>query len=948
MRLGRRQQPAPPRPKAIIAAASTIPLDGSSWRNLRLGDLKWQRDAWHQYDINGELRFIANWVGQACSRARIFVADVDELGRPGEETKDKEIQLLAETVFGGPAKKAEAQRLIGLHLFVPGESYIVAESVESADEDRWYVVSTSGIRREGTDAIRVERPQEFGGGWYTLKPDDDLLIRVWTQHPQKPDLADSSVRAALVPLREIEQLTKFEFAEIDSRLAGAGLLLLPEEVDFPAGDDDPDDAGGAQGLTNVLQKAMAASLTDRSDPASLVPIIVQVAGEYIDKIKHLTFGGELNDKVNDMKEGAMARLARALDVDPEILTGKGDTNHWSAWQIEESTIRLHIEPLISRMCDALTVGYLRAALKIMGKDPEKYTFWYDVSALTVQPDRQGDALELYREGVISADTLRKTGNFSDDEAPDKAENERFMAMKAVEADPALWREKPIQKALGISWELSEPAPEMPPDMLDGAAQPDKPGGLPGAKGSNVRQMPAASTKPGIARAAAATPGATSRQAAALMIGSQMAVHRALEVAGKRLLTRDNRHKYSEINPWDLHTEIRVLDRATAHGMIDGNAFAWVPSIAAAADVDPELLTDLLSAYVTELIVRGVPHNEDLLEVTLAHGLHAECGNYCANPAHPGSCTARARSTGWAVDAMTMDGQTDAYHLRGLHDQRDHGRRRGTDFAPFGSRHRIEVAHEREDRERGQGAGDRDAPTRSRHALVRGSDRTDEVKGLLQQGDLYRNDRLSNRDLDMVTVGKRQGFDGPATVVTKQEMDDLLADGRGSTEFWRGGVTTTPEAADAFADSMRRGEYGPGVGNYGNGYYYSTDKWVAEQYAGDTDKAEKSVLVRAALKPNARVIDYEQALERMATEEQRDPSPYSLWAGDVGRWAISKGYDAYTVNGPGCVDCNHGDGTEWLRLPGRKNPGVAPQMVILNRTATYVQDVNDEPASFSWD
>lgn len=933
---GRKAEPAPQRPRAIVAAAASIALDGTSWRSLRLGDAKWQRDAWHQYDINGELRFIANWVGQACSRVRIFVADVDELGRPGEETKDQDIQMLAETVFGGPAKKAEALRLMGLHLFVPGESYIVAESVENADDDRWYVVSTSGIRRDGTESIRVERPQEYGGGWYTLNPDRDILIRIWTQHPQKPDLADSSVRAALIPLREIEQLTKFEFAEIDSRLAGAGLLLLPEEVDFPSDDDD---SGGAQGLTAVLQKAMAASLVDRSDPAALVPIIVQVAGEYIDKIKHLTFGGELTDRVNDMKEGAMARLARALDVDPEILTGKGDTNHWSAWQIEESTIRLHIEPLMARICDALTVGYLRAALKVMGKDVENYTFWYDVSALTVQPDRQGDALELFNVGVISADELRKTGNFSDDSAPDDEERNRWLALKAVESDPALWREKDIQKALGIKWDLSEPAPELPPDMLDGAAQPDKPGGAQiGGGGNNQRAMPA-KNRPGIPAES------TSRQSAVLMMGAHMAVNRALEVAGKRLLTRDNRHKYSGVQPWDLHTEIRVLDRNTAFGLLDPNAFASLPMLADEADVDVDLLGDLLAAYVTELIVRGVPHSTDLLAVTFEHGLHAECGMACQHPAHPGPCTDRRRSTAHALDAMTLHADTDSFHLRGLHDQRDHGRRRGTDFAPFGKSHRTAVAHERADRQANDDVQGGSRGMRSRGALVRGRDRTEEVRGLLAQGDLYRNRVGSNRDADMVVVGQRQGFDHPATIVTKQEMDDLLASGAAQHEMYRGGVTTSPDGADAFAASMRGGAYEPGVGNYGNGYYYSADKWVAEQYAGDTDSPAKSVLVRTALKPHAKVIDYEQAVARMRAEPDDD---FSKWAGDVGRWAIAKGYDAYTVNGPGCTDCNHTDGTEWLRLPGRKNPGLAPQYVILNRTATYVQDVNSEPDSFTWD
>src|SRR5688572_18656533 len=120
------ERPIVPR-SALTAAASTIPLDGTGWVTHKLGDQKWQKDAWHQYDINGDLRFIANWVGDACSRAEIFIAKVGPDGKPGERVTDPKIQIIAETLFGGPSAKAEAQRLMGVHLFVPGESFIVAE-----------------------------------------------------------------------------------------------------------------------------------------------------------------------------------------------------------------------------------------------------------------------------------------------------------------------------------------------------------------------------------------------------------------------------------------------------------------------------------------------------------------------------------------------------------------------------------------------------------------------------------------------------------------------------------------------------------------------------------------------------------------------------------------------------------------------------------------------------
>lgn len=613
-----RRTPEPPLPpvpvrKALVAAASSIPLDGTGWKNFKLGDAEWQNDGWKHYDICGELRYIANWVGSSISRCRLYVAKLDDLGKPGEEVTDKKIAILAETVFGGPAKKAEAQRLLGTHLFVPGESYIVAEGVANAKEDRWYVVSTTGIKRRGEREIQVERPQEFGGGWYTLKEGNDLLIRVWTPHPRKSDLADSSVRPSLPVLREIEALTKHEFAQIDSRLAGAGLLLLPDQLDFPRQDEDPP---GAEGLMKVLERAMSAALSDRASPASLVPIMAQVPGEFIDKVRHITFETTLTRDGMEIRKEAIGRLGLSLDVDPEILMGKGDTNHWSAWQVDEGTLKTHIEPILARICDALTTGYLRAALTVMGQDPDKYTFWYDTSPLAVRPNRQADGLQLFEADALGEEALRKAGAWSEDDAPGDEERARRLATKLVLAQPDLIKQKSIQKALGVSWEIEQEEP------------PPAPG-----------QEPNAPQEPTEDRALPEQPATTDSSArAALLMGAHMVVQRSLEMAGKRLLTRAHRDKYRESAPWDLHTHIRVLDGGHAARLLE-DTFAPIPVLAMRTQVAPGLLRELLSTYCQELMTRGVSHDIDLLETFLEHGLHAECqpGEFCRAPLHPGPC-----------------------------------------------------------------------------------------------------------------------------------------------------------------------------------------------------------------------------------------------------------------------------------------------------------------------
>lgn len=88
----------------------------------------------------------------------------------------------------------------------------------------------------------------------------------------------------------------------------------------------------------------------------------------------------------------------------------------------------------------------------------------------------------------------------------------------------------------------------------------------------------------------------------------VAVWRALEVSGKRLLTRDRRSRYQNIPPWELHTHIPVAD----HDLDRLLTGAWTCLRQAlgsmcSADVDPDRLIRAADDYVRSLLVAGVPH-----------------------------------------------------------------------------------------------------------------------------------------------------------------------------------------------------------------------------------------------------------------------------------------------------------------------------------------------------
>jgi hypothetical protein len=511
---------------AITAAVSRYTMDGS-WKNYSFGDRAWQTDAWRLYDITGQLRFIANWVGNSIGRCDLYVADALANGVAGEPVEDPEIADLANVPLGTGDTRAENLRLAGIDMFVCGEAYIVAET--GTNNDTWWVVTNSQINKQGKK-ILISRPPTQGG---TLEYKDgkDLILRIWTQHPRDTNQPDSSVRAAIPDLRELEALRKRIFAELDSRLAGAGLLALPDTMDLPHGDDEP---AGAQGFSALLGRIMSQSLQDRSSAASMVPIITTGAAEDIEKIRHITFWSELSTQIPELRQSALASLAQSLDVPPEVMIGIGSsTNHWNAWAISREAVQVHIKPILTRIAAALTEGYLKPALETMGLDPTKYCFAFNTAPLTINPDRSQDALGMHDRLLISDQVARESSSWEETTQPTQDERARRLTEKlllsspeAVLGDPALRELIGLPAGTGVPVESgsnqpTEPAPE--PAPVEGP--PEEPTTT---EPNQVAAIEAASTTL-----------------------AEIAARRYMSLAGAKLVP--HRERPSDVPRWNLHT-----------------------------------------------------------------------------------------------------------------------------------------------------------------------------------------------------------------------------------------------------------------------------------------------------------------------------------------------------------------------------------------------------------
>ncbi len=619
MRLGRQKadtvaSPAHESPKNLVASAARIrSLDGLAWQSYRFGDDSWQTEAWRLYDIIGELHFVANWIGSALSRVRLYVAEVDDNGRVQQEVKNKKIAGLADTLFGGAPQKAEAMRALGINLTIAGDAYVVGRGTDY-ESDEWFVVSCSELKRYARTG-RVEMTS-YSGVPETLNPETDIIIRMWTPHPRRGLWADSPTRASMPMLWEIERLTRYVFAQIDSRLFSAGLLPIPKEVSFP---DEDSDIPGAEGLTALLMKVGSTGLKGEGTAAGVMPTIVEMPTEALDKIKLVTFGSDLSKQAMDLRNEALRRFALSMDIDPSILNGAGEANHWGAWQIMEGQINIHIVPLATRICDALTTAYLKPALKAIGEDEDRYVYWYDTAPLTVRPERLKDTREMYSEGLVSKAAVLLSGDYKISDAPSTEEDLEKYTRELMLRDPNLFQIAAIRKVAGYTEEIlpadTVVTPQTAGPGMPGAGPPPPPApptGISATPGGPIPQETEAINAPG---GPPSPPAAITASASTVntFFLANATVLRAMELAGKRLLTASNRDRWPDTPPYELHTKIHVKDAEHARKLLSG---AWDHLSVLASHIDPDMATEhlreSLDVYCTTLLCREKAHQPVLL------------------------------------------------------------------------------------------------------------------------------------------------------------------------------------------------------------------------------------------------------------------------------------------------------------------------------------------------
>lgn len=491
---------------ALIASARNLTLRPPG-PVKRIRGNEWQRSCWHSYDVVEVYHYAVQWVGNTLSRAKLTVT------KNGKPTDDKYANQILNEFFGGPDQHGEFLRQAAVHMTVAGEGYLVED--RDGDEDWWGVVAAIEMRETATG-------YRFDG--QELDADNALVMRFWRPHPVRPNQSDCPTRPLLPVLNQMEKLTMYVDAQLDSRLTGNGLMLFPNSMAFPVpstdGEGDTSQQAGLLAFMKEWAEVMSAAKQDHASAAAMVPTAAMGEGEDLDKVRHLTTWTPLDEHAPALRDECVRRIALGLDMPADALlpaaSDGGGENHWGAWQTDDSLIKAHAEPLLALITQALTSDYLRVRLTdefgMAWEDADEFAIEADTADMRLRPNRSKEAIEMWDRGELNGVSLRRENGFDETDAMAGDEKKAWLLLKVAQGSPS---------PEYVQWAAAQLGIPVPPELM---AQADE-------ETRGERPLPRS-----LKEHPTQDPPERPAAAAELLAAGEMALFRCLERVGNRSKT----------------------------------------------------------------------------------------------------------------------------------------------------------------------------------------------------------------------------------------------------------------------------------------------------------------------------------------------------------------------------------------------------------------------------
>jgi hypothetical protein len=487
----------------------------------------WQARLWEIYEQLGPVHYGVSFKRNSAEKIDYFIAEAAHDDEPARSDDPKANEALARL---GDITSIVSEFVAQEN--VAGEGYLVGQERDGVET--WDVWSTLEVK--AAQQAMKRHPE-------SVEPlrEDDFLLRVWRPSPKNHAEPDSPLRSVQQQCEQLLLLNEQIGAVAMSRLS-AGLLLVPSELSFARSpEENPDTGANIEGdpfMDEIIQ-IMVNPISDSESAARVAPAVVRGPKDYLKEMRQLTFGREIDKTFAEMREELLRQIAAGLDLPPEIILGKADLNHWSAWDVDESAAKLHVDPDVLHILDGLTRGYLWPTLTgendqgtamMSMEEAQKFIIWRDYSDLTSRPMSLSEAHNLAKDNIITGNEVRAVANLPRDEEGELSAADIASRAEAVGVYyRAGFEPEAVLSALGLP---AIPHTGVAPVTIQSEADVDDVPDEPPAGPDNVDRGPpglVASVQPLTALA-----DIDAMLTAKIIEAAEAAAHRALERAGAKV------------------------------------------------------------------------------------------------------------------------------------------------------------------------------------------------------------------------------------------------------------------------------------------------------------------------------------------------------------------------------------------------------------------------------
>lgn len=262
--------------------------------------------------------------------------------------------------------------------------------------------------------------------------------RLWIPDETWPALAASPVQGVIADCERYWSLARRIRREAESALLMNKAIWIPTEANQGLPREVTGPGGPGVPMTKLEQQFYETAMRTIEDEdnlrvESLAPFIMQWSKDHGPPVE-VELGKPLDPNGIPYRTESLEAIARGLDYPQRLLvSGPGDTNHWSSWLLEEQFTKQGVAPMLERICwTDLTEAFYRPALRTLiargqfSGRAEHYRVGFDMGPIIVKPDQTRVALELYQLGVLGDMTLLDKAGFDPTDIPDRAELGRWI------------------------------------------------------------------------------------------------------------------------------------------------------------------------------------------------------------------------------------------------------------------------------------------------------------------------------------------------------------------------------------------------------------------------------------------------------------------------------------------------------------------------------------------